>query len=261
MEKYTYPYTVTAADMDARYRMKINAVLAYYQDAFARYMTTLGAAAFDLAREGKTWVITEFNSVFSEADTLWYERLDVTMWISELSPLRVYSDFVVCKFDSGEEVARGYAVWGVLNISSRTPEQTDFLKERIPVIPDLTLPEGHRKIRFPKADRQAGEVTHAINLLDLDFNGHVGNRSYLDIAMLTADDEFLASNKLLFMGIKWQHETLAGDSLHCVLGAVSDRPGEYVHVLTRQDGTDAASIYSRWRPIPPLPDISEIIRR
>lgn len=261
MEKYRYTYTVTAADMDARYRMKINAVLAYYQDAFARYMTTLGVAAFDLAREGKTWIITEYHTAFSDADTLWYEQLEVEMWVSEMSPLRVYSDFIVRKKLTAEEVARGYACWGVLNIDTRTPEKTSFLEPRIPVIPDLVLPDGHRKVRFPKGEIPMAEAGHTVNLLDLDFNGHVGNRSYLDIAMLTATDDFLASHRLLNMGIKWQHETMSGDRLLCSLKAVPDLPGEYVHTLTRRDGVEAATIWSRWLPSQPLPDIRDVLER
>ena len=142
MDKYRYIYTVIAADMDVRYRMKVNAVLSYYQDAFARYMTTLGAAAFDLAKEGKTWIITEFQSEFLPADTLWYEQLEVEMWVSEMSPLRVYSDYVVRKVATSEVIAKGYACWGILNLATRTPERTDFLAGRVPVIPDLMLSGG-----------------------------------------------------------------------------------------------------------------------
>lgn len=261
MDKYRYIYTVIAADMDVRYRMKANAVLSYYQDAFARYMTTLGAAAFDLAKEGKTWIITEFQSEFLPADTLWYEQLEVEMWVSEMSPLRVYSDYVVRKVATSEVIANGYACWGILNLATRTPERTDFLAGRVPVIPDLMLSGGHRKVRFPKGDVPVAEVEHAVNLLDLDFNGHVGNRSYLDIALLTATDDFLARHRIEYMGIKWQHETMEGDTLHCELSAVSGQPGEYVHVLRRKDGVDAASICSRWLECDPPRDISEILRR
>ena len=261
MDKYRYIYTVIAADMDVRYRMKANAVLSYYQDAFARYMTTLGAAAFDLAKEGKTWIITEFQSEFLPADTLWYEQLEVEMWVSEMSPLRVYSDYVVRKVATSEVIAKGYACWGILNLATRTPERTDFLAGRVPVIPDLMLSGGHRKVRFPKGDVPVAEVEHAVNLLDLDFNGHVGIRSYLDIALLTATDDFLARHRIEYLGIKWQHETMEGDTLHCELSAVSGQPGEYVHVLRRKDGVDAASICSRWLECDPPRDISEILRR
>ncbi len=38
MNQYTHRYSLTAADMDTRYRMTPNAVLLYYQDCWARYM-------------------------------------------------------------------------------------------------------------------------------------------------------------------------------------------------------------------------------
>ena len=38
LNQYTHRYSLTAADMDTRYRMTPNAVLLYYQDCWARYM-------------------------------------------------------------------------------------------------------------------------------------------------------------------------------------------------------------------------------
>ena len=50
MESYTHRYSLTAADMDTRYRMTPNAVLLYYQDCWARYMACLHLAAFDVVK-------------------------------------------------------------------------------------------------------------------------------------------------------------------------------------------------------------------
>ena len=39
--RYTHRYSITAADMDTRYRMTPSAVLLYFQDCWARYMACL----------------------------------------------------------------------------------------------------------------------------------------------------------------------------------------------------------------------------
>ena len=76
MNQYTHRYSLTAADMDTRYRMTPNAVLLYYQDCWARYMACLHLAAFDVVKQNRIWVITEFNAWFEEQTALWSDDAD-----------------------------------------------------------------------------------------------------------------------------------------------------------------------------------------
>lgn len=62
MKQYTHRYSLTAADMDTRYRMTPNAVLLYYQDCWARYMSCLHLAAFDVIKENRIWVMSRSST-------------------------------------------------------------------------------------------------------------------------------------------------------------------------------------------------------
>jgi acyl-CoA thioesterase FadM len=93
MNQYTHRYSLTAADMDTRYRMTPNAVLLYYQDCWARYMACLHLAAFDIVKQNRIWVITEFNAWFEEQTAFWSDDIDVSVWNSEVSALRLYAEF------------------------------------------------------------------------------------------------------------------------------------------------------------------------
>lgn len=93
MKQYTHRYSLTAADMDTRYRMTPNAVLLYYQDCWARYMSCLHLAAFDVIKENRIWVITEFNAWFEDQTAFWSDDIEVTVWNSEISALRLYAEF------------------------------------------------------------------------------------------------------------------------------------------------------------------------
>ncbi len=92
--QYVHRYSLTAADMDTRYRMTPNAVLLYYQDCWARFMACLHLAAFDVVKQNRIWVITEFNAWFEEQTALWSDDIDVTVWNSELTVLRLYPSSV-----------------------------------------------------------------------------------------------------------------------------------------------------------------------
>lgn len=247
--QYTHRYTITAADMNKNYRLTPDAVLLFIQDCWARFMSCQHLAAFDIVREQKMWVITEFYAQFEPADTCWSEEVDVTVWNSELTPLRLYADFRITRADNGQLITTGYTCWNLLNTQTKHIERVDELSSRIALCEALALCE-HKKQRFPAGGQTLKEVTHRVNRLDLDFNGHVNNRSYLSIAMLTATDEFLNQFMPQYMAIHWMRESYMDDVLCCHLQRVADEQTYYLHTLTKTDGTMVAQIFSRWQPAP-----------
>ena len=189
LDQYTHRYSLTAADMDTRYRMTPNAVLLYYQDCWARYMACLHLAAFDVVKQNRIWVITEFNAWFEEQTALWSDDIDVTVWNSEVGVLRLYAEFRVRRSD-GVEVAHGYGCWTLLDTDAhRLAPMTPF-QPQIPVLPEMTS-ETHKKRRFPTDGTPLQQIEHRVNPINLDFNGHVNNRTYLSIAMQSADEAFM----------------------------------------------------------------------
>lgn len=97
MDKYIQQFTVTANDMNNQYRLTPHAVLLYFQDCFARYMSHKHLAAFDLVKQHQMWIITEFRAELSTADVFWADDLEVTLWASEISTLRMYTDLSFVK--------------------------------------------------------------------------------------------------------------------------------------------------------------------
>ena len=263
---YTHKYSITAADMDTRYRMTPNAALLYYQDCWARFMACLHLAAFDMVKVNRMWVITEFNAFFEEETALWSEEIEVEVWNSELSALRLYAEFRFRRPD-GKEVAHGYGCWTLLDTEAHRLAPLTPFAEQIPVVAEMTT-ESHKKMRFAKPSEishqpsegslQIPEIKHRVNPINLDFNGHVNNRTYLSIAMQQADEAFLDAHAIRRIAIHWLRETFLGDTLTC-----SYEPSEVSHQssegsdqqalgvlanLTREDGELSAQIYTEWAP-------------
>ena len=258
MDLYTHRYSITAADMDTRYRLTPSAVLLYYQDCWARYMACLHLAAFDVIKHNLMWIISEFNAWFDPEPALWLDDIDVTIWNSEVSALRCYAEFRINKTD-GTEVAHGYGCWTLLDTEAHRLAPNSLLPHPLPVRPEMTS-ESHRKMRFANSGTSLQEVEHRVNPINLDFNGHVNNRTYLSIAMQSADEAFMDQFTIRSMTIHWLRETFLGDTLHCALTLLphdtEDVRYKYVHTLTRDDGQAAAQIYSEWVPRTIQTDIS-----
>ncbi|MBQ6746557.1 MAG: hypothetical protein IJR07_05885 [Bacteroidaceae bacterium] len=94
----------------------------------------------------------------------------------------------------------------------------------------MLMTASHKKVRFPKMQSSDMQVEHRVTRLDLDFNFHVSNRSYVSIALLTMPDEVLASQTLSSITVHWLHETYLDETLLCSMSRTDD--GCYLHTLT-----------------------------
>lgn len=258
MNKYTHKYTITCQDMNKDYRLSPAAVLLYFQESFARYMGCLHLAAFDLVKERKMWIITEMSAEMTPSDTFWGDDIEVEIWVSEITALRVYADYRISNADTHALIAKGTSCWNLMNADTRKLEPTDSVAPKIETLPEM-MTDSHKKVRFPKGDNILKRADHKVNQLDLDFNGHVNNRSYINIAMLTVPDEFLLSHRTNRYVIHWLHESYLGETLSCVLHKTDN--GAYLHQIVKEDGSISAEILSEWEPLERIVDVSDVAVR
>ena len=256
--KYRHTYTSTASDITPLYRLTPNAMLMYFQDSFARLMTIHGVAAFDIVKQRRMWVITEVQMDVQPTVTYWSEDFTVEIWVSELTSLRIYCDFRIVRADSEQLIASGTSQWNILNLDTKRLETTDFLADKLTVVPEL-MTASHKKTRFPKMQSCDMQMEHRATRLDLDFNFHVSNRSYVSIALLTMPDEVLASQTLKAITVHWLHETYLDEILICRMSRTEN--GSYLHTLTNADGIVVCELMSQWQPQPETPDVSEVLNR
>ena len=260
ISKYRHRYTVTATDMDAEYRLTPNAMLMYSQDCFARMMTVCRLAAFDVVKQNRMWVITEYTADIRPVETFWSEDIVVELWVSERSTLRIYCDFKIMKADGETLIATGSFQMNILGTATHRLEPTDFLAGRCEVVPEMTT-GSHKKERFPKMTTPEMHLDHQVTKLDVDFNGHMGNRGYVDIALLTMPDEVLRGKRLVRMIVHWLRKSHLGDTLRCEMSRAEGEEETYLHLLTNQSGAAVCEMLSRWEERKERPDIAEVLER
>ena len=256
--KYRHTYTVTASDITPLYRLTPIAMLMYFQDSFARLMTIHDLAAFDIVKQQRMWVITEVQIDVQPTVTYWSEDFVVEIWVSELTSLRIYCDFRILRKDNEQLISSGTSQWNILNLNTKRLETTDFLADKLTVVPEL-MTASHKKVRFPKPQPFVMQMEHRVTRLDLDFNFHVSNRSYISIALLTMPNEVLTSQTLSSVIVHWLHETYLDDTLTCRLSRTDD--GNYLHTLVNAEGVVVCELMSQWQPQQETPDVSEVLNR
>lgn len=242
MNKYTKTYNVILDNMDLfEYRLRPISAIMYLQDAFARYTATKKMAAYDLFATNQMWIVTEFNIDFVENLPFWSEEIEISIWISEITKLKVYTDYELrCK---GKIFAKGNALWFVIDKETKRPAKTDVVAQRFEICNELTLGE-HKKFVVPQATEIYTKIEHINNLSDLDFNKHVNNKSYVNIAELTAPDGFRKTHKLKDLSIRFNKETFLGDTLICTAKR-TENPNQFVHTIEK-DGISVCDIATIW---------------
>ena len=242
MDKYVKSYNVILDNMDLlHYRLRPISAIMYLQDAFARFCATKKMAAYDLFATNQYWIVSEFNMDFVDNLPFWSEDIKVEIWISELSKLKIYTDFKL--YFNDKVFTKGNALWFVIDKESKRPTKTDEIANRFGVWDELVLGE-HKKFSLPEQKDKINEIVHVINLSDLDFNNHVNNKSYINLAEMTMNDDFKKSHTLKSLHIRFNRETFLGDKLICSTYKTED-DGTYNHIVEK-DNVSVCDISTSW---------------
>jgi len=242
MNIYSHTYSVILDNMDLNgYRLKPIAAIMYMQDAFARMCATKKMAAYDLFPKKLYWVIEELNLECTAPLPFWSEDIRVEIWISELSIFKIYTDFRL--YSKETLVAQGNGCWFILDQGTHHPVKTDIVAEKFSVVDDLVLGK-HKRFAIEKPLETTASIDHTCNLSDIDFNGHVNNKSYITVAEASISESFRKTHVLKGLNIRFCRETFLGDTLHCDTYATA-RENTWIHKLAK-DGTLMCEIQTVW---------------
>lgn len=259
MEKYQQSYKILGSDMDITYHITPNAIMLYFQDCFARFLTSKRLAAFDIIKENLIWVISDFEMNFVKERPLWSSEIKVKIRFSEISTVRIYVDYWICD-GNDEPFAQGTSIWAIISTETRRPvaakgmlENAGILAEGEPmkssIVPDVT------------SKKLFKEVEHTVNVTDLDFNGHVCNRTYLSLSLATQPLEFIKIYSPKYIHIKFARESFFGEMLTCKVS--KDDKLSYWYDIVNANGKNICNIYTEWEDAHEMlsVDVSELIER
>lgn len=242
MKKYTKKYNVILDNMDLfEYRLRPISAIMYLQDAFARYTATKGMAAYDLFATNQYWIVAEFNIDFIGDLPFWSEEIEINLWMSEITKLKIYVDYEL-KYKN-KTFAKGNSLWFIIDKETKRPAKTDTVAERFEVCDELTLGE-HKKFILPSVTEVYTKIEHTNNLSDIDFNKHVNNKSYINLAEMTAPDEFKKTRRLKNLHIRFNKETFLGDTLTCTTNRTENK-NTFTHIIEK-DGVSVCDISTLW---------------
>ena len=259
MEVYQQNYSILASDMDYTYHITPNAIMLYFQDCFARFLTSKRLAAFDIIKENLIWVVSELELSFVKERPLWSSEIQVKIRFSEISSVRIYVDYWICD-DQGEPFAQGTSIWAIINSITKRPFAAKAMLETGGIIANGKPMKSNIVPDISNKTLQK-EVEHVVNVTDLDFNGHVCNRTYLSISLSTLPMEFIKTYSPKYIHIKFAREAFFGEVLTCKISTNGDLT--YWYDIVNSNGKAICNIYSEWDDAHEYlsKDVSEQIKR
>lgn len=255
--KHRIIYPITSAQIDAQYRLTVDGILTFHENTVADYFTSLNAAAFDVQKEDKTWVISEINLELPAPPTMWTESIEMTTWISELTPMRAWLEFEARERHSGVLVARGYSCWSLISMSERKLVPCQGYLPETEVVKEYAAGPHRKHTSMHFADTPVATLGHTINRIDLDFNGHTNNRRYVQMALVCFDEAFLQAQRPDFLNIRFVRESRLGEHIANYTYPTED-PKAFVGQIKNGAGEEICRVSSHWTPREPLADIAEV---
>ncbi len=236
---------MTLNDMQPDYRLSISAALGFFQDTVSSFFADRNIAAFDSIGHGILWVISDHSLHLCGELPMWRDEITVETILSELTPVRMFFDFKL--YDRENTCfANGSGTWLPVESGNGRPCSIDHLCEVSADSPDESQAAAHKKVRIPLSGDIVKKESRLLGPGDMDFNRHIGNRSYINHALemspITLESEF----DLQDIEVKFLRQTYVGDTLTAEFHAVE---GENAFLVseTNSAGEEVCRLMVRYR--------------
>ncbi len=246
MKRFLHIYPITLADIDADNSLSAGAVLCFFQDAIARFLSLAHVSALDLMKEGRTWVILEFHASFAEDMPSWPGIVQTEVYLSEIGKLKAYVDFLF-RDSRGRIIARGTSKWVMMDVNERKPVPCSDVKRFVEQYDERNYKK-HERFPFLSFDSTTEDfhtTQHVVNRLDTDFNGHMSNRGFVHLALSSINPAMIHGRCISEMHVRFIKECLEGEVIDC--SSKVEEGGTIALFLSNAHGELVCQCLTVWR--------------
>ena len=188
---YKEIYQPRISDYDRNGKLYYESILQILETAGSHHSDTVGDSVIEGSQCGIAWILTEWRvQILRRTDSK--EKLQITTWVRGKAPASaVYRDFLLTD-ETGAEVIRAEAKFALFDLT--TSRLTRISEELFASYQpeDKTVFEDAQRLRAPS--EYVSETEMKLRRSDIDFNGHVHNTRYVDLAMEALPNEIFASD-------------------------------------------------------------------
>lgn len=177
MSFYEKEYTIQSSDVDMFRRLRVSKLFEFMQEAAIHHTEALGAGRAKTLDRGFLWVVTMQHAEINRLPE-YDEKVKLISWPG-ITMSVMFPRYYELVSDSGELLARGSALWMLMDMVERDmvfPDEEGIEIEGCVTGKEYPLPKPLKPIETDKS------VDFTVPFSYSDINGHLTNTKYFDIA-------------------------------------------------------------------------------
>lgn len=185
---YTMKSNIRYSECGPDNKLKIPAIINYFQDCTTENSEKIGAGFTYLKQKKRAWILNAWNvEIFRRPEV--GETVEVSTWATGFKGVFGPRDFQM-KTAQGELLVSAKSLWVYLDTESMRPTKpTDEEMAAYQVEPSFSEETITRKIKLPEEMTYAG--TFPVGRYQIDTNHHVNNSQYVQIACEVIREDFI----------------------------------------------------------------------
>lgn len=187
-------------------KLKISAIINYFQDCSTENSEQLGVG-FDYLKEKKrAWILNSWQ-VFIRRCPEVGEKIEVFTWATGFKGVFGPRDFVL-KTADGEELALAHSLWVYVDTQTGRPVKPEEAEKEVYGVEEpLPIENVSRKIQLP-SDMQPVDTFWA-HKYHIDTNNHVNNAKYIELACEALPEDFCVTG----LRVEYKKAAVYGDKM------------------------------------------------
>ncbi len=187
-------------------KLKISAIINYFQDCTTENSEQLGVGFEYLTEKKRAWILNAWQVFITRRPEVG-EKIEVSTWATGFKGVFGPRDFCL-KTVAGEELASAHSLWVYVDTQTGRPmKPTDEEIEVYEVGEPLPIETVSRKIHLPE-DMQAVD-TFSVHKYHIDTNNHVNNAKYIELACEALPEEFSVTG----LRVEYKKAAVYGDKM------------------------------------------------
>jgi acyl-ACP thioesterase len=232
---YENTIKISAFDVDAFNRLRLNKIFDYFQDTASNDAERLGFGYKDFIPKGLFWVLSWVKIELLDYPKF-MDELKIRTWGKKQHKLYSMRDFLLLN-SKDEIIVRGTSAWLLLDSKSLRPKILTHL------YPDLQLLDSKNALHdLPQKINSVDELefvySKKIGYSDIDLNNHANNAKYIELLFDCFDFNFHKAHSVRTLTVSFNTETKFGDEID-FYKAITGSNGLNYHVEAINKNTDA----------------------
>jgi acyl-ACP thioesterase len=221
-------YSECAADN----RLKVSAIINYFQDCTTENSEILGVGHMFLKERKRAWILNAWQVQIYRRPSVG-EQVETFTWATGFNGIFGPRDFVM-KTPEGETLVAAHSLWVYVDTETGRPVKPEEV-DLAPYEVEEALPGevASRKIKFPK---EADVIdTFQVHKYHIDTNAHVNNSKYIELACEALPEDFEVKK----LRVEYKKAAVLGDRM--VLKKVKEK-NRIVAELCDEEGSTYAIV-------------------